>query len=212
MTARSPRPTRSRGAWLLLAALALCNSGCLALALGAAGGATAVGVAYARGKVHATYAASFSDTWAATRTALGELGLPILEEKRESIGSGFLRTRVGDDSTVRIYLDTQPSKFPTEGPVTRVGVRVDFLGDYDVSTRILNQVSAHLAVQPPPGAPPVLGAPTPVPTSGVVGAGWTGPQPPPPPPAVGNAPPRTTEPPLPGVAAPVPTGSPVGRP
>ncbi len=194
MASTRPGSNWRRGLWLALALLTLANGGCLWLALGAAAGGTAVGVAYARGKVHSTFAASFDDTWVATRTALTELGLPILEEKRESLGSGYIRSRAGDDAKIQLYFDTEPSKFPAEGPVTRVGVRVDFLGNYDVSARILSQISAHLAVAPE-GPAAVLGTPGPVPNSGnVVGAGWTGPTPPPPPANPGQ--PRTVEPPM----------------
>jgi hypothetical protein len=185
------------GAWLALGLATLANGGCLWLAVGAAAGGTAAGVAYARGKVHEMYAASFDDTWAATRTALTELGLPLLEEKRESVGHGYIRSKAGDDSKVQVYLETEPSQFPAEGPVTRVDIRVATFGNFDVSARVLTQISAHLTVVPsaqPPAA--VLGQSNgaPPPGGNVVGAGWTGPTAPPPPANVGA--PRTPEPPL----------------
>src|SRR5713101_6931763 len=132
-----------RIAALVLAALALSNSGCLLVAAGAAGGA-AVGYAYSKGKVCQTYSATFEDTWAAAQAALNDLGMPLVKWEQHA-GSGFLESRTADKERVRIYLDAQPSRFPAEGQLTHVGVRVATFGDHPVSVRLLDQVSVHLA-------------------------------------------------------------------
>lgn len=175
--------------YLAVATLTLAQGGCLWIAAGAAGGA-AVGYAYNQGKVCQTFAASFDDTWAATRTALADLGMPLLEEERENGGNGFYKSQVGKDD-VRIYLDVQSSRFPADGPQTRVCVRVATFGDQPASARLLDQIGAHLAPPGasavPPGTPPPL-APQPVNLS-----------PPtviPPPPPPGALPTTTAPPPL----------------
>src|SRR5207248_2339115 len=145
------RPRRKGHAWrrgfyLVLGAAALVNSGCLLAAAGVAGGA-AVGYAYHEGKLCQTFNACLEDTAAASRTALAELGMPVLKEQTRP-GEGFLLSTTADGEKVRVYLDTRPSKFQAEGPSTRVSVRVATFGDPDVSARLLNQVAAHLVAGP----------------------------------------------------------------
>ncbi len=143
----------------LLAGLALTPTGCLFLAAGAAGGA-AVGYAYYRGKVSETYQAPFGDAWAATRTALTELGMPVVAESRDAAG-GFIESRTGTGERVHVLLEALPNPIPAEGGQTRVGVRVAHFGDRAVSERILYQVGLHVTpaslahVRPlPPASPP----------------------------------------------------------
>src|SRR5207245_595574 len=94
-------------ALILLAALALANSGCLLVAAGAAGGA-AVGYAYYKGKLTEIYSAGFDDSWAATHAALGELGMSILKEDR-GFQTGTIDSRTADDDHVRISLEAMKS-------------------------------------------------------------------------------------------------------
>jgi hypothetical protein len=177
----------ARGACLILAALALANSGCLLIAAGATGGA-AVGYAYCKGKVCQTFPASFQDTWTATQTALGELGMPLVRAESK-VGSGFLESRTADGERVRIYLEVQPCRIPAEVAATRVCVRVATFGDHPVSGRVLDQVSFHLAppgVLVPQGVSPVpAGQPQPVmapaPPPGAIQPVSVPPQTPPPP-------------------------------
>jgi hypothetical protein len=155
-------------ALILLASLALTNSGCLVVAAGAAGGAAAAGYAYYKGKITETYAAGFTDSWAATQTALTELGMPILKEDRKG-DTGTIETRTADDDAVRIYLEAVKSSIPAEDKVTQISVRVATFGDRPVSDRILYQIGLHLApagytgipAAQAPGAPGVIqtGAP-----------------------------------------------------
>lgn len=126
-----------------LALLALVHGGCLWIAAGAAGGA-AVGAAYYYGKDCQAFPSSLDDSAAATRTALADLGMPVLEEQREG-GSAFIKSQTGDGDPVRVYLDPEGSKFPADGPLTKLTVRVGAFGDHPVSNRVLDQIGAHLA-------------------------------------------------------------------
>jgi hypothetical protein len=186
MTSRSWSGSRWRLACLLVAAGALANSGCLLIAAGAAGGTAAY--YYVKGKVCQTFHASLGDAFAATRTALIELGMPVAKEEHDAL-SAFVESRTADGERVRIYLELEPSRIPAEGAQTRVCVRVATFGDQWVSARILDQVSLHLApagMLPPqaaPGAAPgLLLGPAPI-------------SPPPPPIQPAAAPPETPPPP-----------------
>jgi hypothetical protein len=152
-----------RAALLLGTAVALANSGCCCLLVGAgvagvAGGA-GTGYAYCKGKVCETYHADFEDAWAATRTALADLGLPVVKEKH---AKGFLESRTAQGKRVRLYVKAQPSKLPAEGPLTRVCVRVAVFGDQAVSARLLDQVGRHLVPVHLLG-PPLAPSPSPGP-------------------------------------------------
>jgi hypothetical protein len=140
---------------------ALLSSGCAAVAVGAAAAGGAGGYAYYKGKITRTYVASFDDVWAATRTALAELGMPIVNEERSARG-GTIDSKTASDR-VQITFDVQKSAIPAEGTVTQVGVRVATFGDEEVSNRILNQIERHLtlapaAVPPPLPSPPATAA------------------------------------------------------
>jgi hypothetical protein len=148
---------------IILLLVCLANSGCLLATAGVAGGAVA-GYAYYKGKVCDTYNANWDDTWAATRTALGELGMPIVKEERKG-SEGFLESRTADGQRVRIYVEDEMSRFPAEGKISRVSVRVAIFGDGPVSNRVLDQVGAHLAPAP------LLAAPAPPAATGVMPTG-----------------------------------------
>jgi len=155
MKTSASRSMPCAAAYALLLVVTLANSGCLLIAAGAAGGA-AVGYAYANGRVYETYNANLNDAWAATETALRELGMPIVKEERKGDG-GFLESRSADNATVRIYVDALASKIPAEGPLSRVSVRVATFGDKPFSNRLLDQVGMHLVpagLAAAPFAPP----------------------------------------------------------
>src|SRR5207248_580608 len=134
---------RLSAGYALLAGLLLVNSGCLLVAAGAAGGAAA-GYAYVQGKLCDSYNAAFSDCWAATHTALTELGMPIESEEHEA-STGSIASRTADGERVRIHLKTLAAQIPADGQVTRVCVRVATFGDHPVSNRLLDQIGVHLA-------------------------------------------------------------------
>jgi hypothetical protein len=144
--------------WLLLALVALINTGCLLAVAGVAGAGAAAGYIYYNGLLYRDYHANLSDGMAAVRSSLIELQFPITEEKTDT-SSAFIKTTTNDGHAVRIYLDQVPSPIPAEGTMTRIGVRVGLTGDEAVSARILDQVSRHLvppALLPSQTAPPPL--------------------------------------------------------
>jgi hypothetical protein len=70
----------------IVAGMLLVNGGCLWLAASAAvGGAAGAGYVYYKGKVTRAYVASFNDVWAATHTALTELGMRVESEGRDAL-------------------------------------------------------------------------------------------------------------------------------
>jgi hypothetical protein len=181
MDAKFPR--NSRLMLLGLALLLLSQGGCLFIAAGAAGGA-ALGYVWTQGQLNQTYPAAFNDTWTAARAALTDLGMPIQSEEHDN-NTGFLKSQTRDGETVRINLDVKTSKFPSDGPLTHVGVRVGAFGDQAASTRILDQIGTHLT---PTGVPATASPTT-----------WSAvaPPAPPPPPTTTAPPPLATTPPPP---------------
>lgn len=143
--------------YLVLAAVALGNSGCLLAAAGVAAGGAA-GYAYSEGLVCRTYEANFEDVWAAAHTALAELQLPVDKEEQNE-DDGVIQSRTADKDRIRIYLETRASRVPADGSVTRVCIRVATFGDHPLSQRILDQIGFHLVppgmVGQPPASPPL---------------------------------------------------------
>src|SRR5262245_1821428 len=152
-----------RAGYLFVALVCVANAGCLAAALGAAGVAGgAGGYAYYKGQVCQAFPAACDDVWLATRSALVDLAMPILEENHTT---GWLESRTGDGTGIHIHIKSLTSKVPADGVLTRVCVRVAFFGDHDLSYRILNQIALHLRPTVA-NQPPVSGAvPAPVPTA-----------------------------------------------
>lgn len=152
------REGKRRLAGLIVGALALANCGCLLVAAGAGAAAGGAGYAYHKGKVCREYPADFADAWAAAQAALRDLGLPV-EVIEQNPGMGALSARMLDGEKVRVYVETQPSRVPTEGTVTCVCVRVATFGDEAFSQRLLDQIGRHLvpAVRlEPPGPAPIV--------------------------------------------------------
>jgi hypothetical protein len=153
-------------AGLLVAAVALLNSGCAVVAVGAcaaAGGAA--GYAYYKGNVSRDYAARPEDVRLATRTALHELGLAVSNESGETTGAMESETASGE--RVNITIDTQGINLPGDGTMTRVGVRVGAFGNLEMSNRIQDQIGMHLvpvigSVTPPSAKPVVETGPPPL--------------------------------------------------
>lgn len=154
--ARNWKTWRNRAALAVVAGMLLANGGCLFLAASAAvGGAAGAGYVYYKGKVSRPYVANYNDVWAATHTALTELGLRVESEGRDAL-TGEIHSQLADGSKVRIYFDVKESKLPAEGSVTVVGVRVGAFGDEAASMRILSQIDMHLT-HPQPAAAALVG-------------------------------------------------------
>jgi hypothetical protein len=142
-------------AYLILAAVALGNAGCLvAAAAGAAGGVGAY--AYYKGKVCHSYIATAEDVHAAALKALGELQMPVVLDE-PSISGGTIESRSGDDKVV-ITLQLQDGQAPGVGSGVEVGVRVGTFGNEGLSQRLLDQIAFHLVPVNTLPAPPKLAA------------------------------------------------------
>lgn len=137
---------------VMVSAVSLANSGCLAALLGTAAAGGAVGYAYYRGNVYQDYAALFGSTWGATQQALRAMQMPIVSQT-VSVGSGEIESVTADGQRVMIYLQQMPAG---NGPLTRVHVRVGFLGDHELSGYLHNLIAAHLQQGPPQPQPQVI--------------------------------------------------------
>jgi hypothetical protein len=154
-----PKRWLVRIVYLLLAALVLGNSGCLGLVIGGAVGGAAAGYAiYQRGEWYRDYPATLNDSALAVKTALGELQLPIVNEKHDDDDEINIDSRTADDAKIHIQLKLVPSRIPADGAITHISIRVGALGDEGLSTRLHEQISLHLVapvqVRTPPNSAP----------------------------------------------------------
>jgi hypothetical protein len=165
-----------------MAIVMLANGGCLAAAVVGAGAAAAGGAAgyvYLKGNVPDDFNADLKTTWTATKLALADLRLPVvredLTEKR-----GTLETKTGTGSAVTLTLEPRVNKVPSDGPITRVSVRVGFEGDAEFSDRLFSQIAMRLQAAPmiPQQTNATLPAvQRPIITSGIPASNQTGPPP-----------------------------------
>jgi hypothetical protein len=114
--------------------------GCVLLALGA-GAAAGVGtVAYLKGELQTTYAASLDRTWEASLDALEDLNYTVISSEKGEAEGVIEAGQVGGDK-VKINLSI-------EGPgTTLVKVRVGIFGDESVSRTINGRIASNLGVQ-----------------------------------------------------------------
>jgi hypothetical protein len=149
------------GLWLvtvLLALLALANCSCLLVAAGTAAGA-AGGIAYANGKVSATYFAYPNDVWMATRQGLTDLGMPLMKESFDGF-KGSLESKTAEGDKVYVTLECVSPPTLVEGAFTRLSIRIASFGDRDQSERIFRQIGIHVPTNLLPqaaGAVPLVG-------------------------------------------------------
>lgn len=140
---KTTSPTRSRvlavflSARVLLASALLATvavtSGCFAVvAAGAAGGA----VAWVRGAVIATLDSDLDRVYRASQQAVADLQFAKLTERKSGIDAEIM-SRTALDKKVVITLERV-------GNATKVTIRVDLLGDQQLSLSILDRIKAHL--------------------------------------------------------------------
>ena len=120
--------------------LSLMMEGCVLLAVGAGAAAGAGTVAYLRGELQTTYAASLDRTWEAALDALKELNYRIISSQKEGPEGEIEAKRVGED-TVKVHL-------MISGPgTTLVKIRVGIFGDEVVSQAINSKIASKLGVK-----------------------------------------------------------------
>lgn len=135
--------TRSRvlavilSARLLLAATLLATvalaSGCVAVvAAGAAGGA----VAWVRGAVVTSLDGDLDRVYRASQQAVADLQFARISERKSGVDAE-IKSRTALDKKVLITLEQA-------GNTTKVTIRVDLLGDQQLSLSVLDRIKAHL--------------------------------------------------------------------
>ncbi len=111
------------------------TSGCIALALGAAGGAA--GVTYAKGKLTDRVDAPVAQVHAATIMAIEERGLPIHDDQLYG-SSAKVRSETVDDKNIRVDIT---SITPDSSKVT---IRIGATGNQHRAVDLLDAIKANL--------------------------------------------------------------------
>lgn len=119
--------------FILLCSLIMMQ-GCVAVIGAGAGAGT---VAYVRGELQTSYAASLDRTWDASIEALKDLGITIYNTKKDAT-EGDIEATKADGTKVKINLK------PKGQDITAVKIRVGIFGDEEVSRTISNQISKRL--------------------------------------------------------------------
>jgi len=122
----------------LVVVVSLCSSGCLWLAVGAAGAGVGVGTyAYVRGELEAAYASEYQETWTATLAALESLEMRKKSASKDAFGGRIDAARAdGTPITMRVSPVTPNS--------TSVKIRVGFFGNREMSEMIAEQIRQEL--------------------------------------------------------------------
>jgi hypothetical protein len=156
MTMNAIVTVRRRWWLLLLAFLAISQSGCLLAAAGAAAGAGAY--AYYKGNVTETCAVEFGDAYQGTKEAMLDLGMPVLHEEHHGV-TGTIESSLQDGTKVTVNLQEKPRVLASDHHETEVGVRIGTFGDDKTSTKILQQIALRTSQRKQPGATPAAVVP-----------------------------------------------------
>ena len=130
----SVRSLRTLGAMLALAALPWV-SGCVVVAAGAVG---AGAVAYVRGELESSVEHDLDATYRATQRALAAMEFAKISERKSAVDAELL-SRTALDKKVEIKLVKITDR------VTKVQIRVGFVGDEQLSLAILEKIKAELS-------------------------------------------------------------------
>ena len=143
MTTRTMRSNTRGKVWcsrmpgfVLCAALALLCSGCLSLAVGAAGGAA--GAVYVMGKLKVEVNHEVSVVHNATVAALAELELKLLEDKVDKL-SAHVESEFADGEHVWIDLESLSDSR------TSMTIRVGVIGNEVRARKIYDAIKLHLS-------------------------------------------------------------------
>jgi hypothetical protein len=121
---------------LLLAGLAVGSSGCLAVAVGAGAAGT---VAYLAGDLETDVSESIDTLYVASRQALEDLELPLIEGKtRKDALSAILVARDAQDKRVEVRLKS------ISDTMTELSIRVGTFGDETKAQLIYRQILKNL--------------------------------------------------------------------
>ena len=147
------------GLWLL-AGLCLAQCGCLLALAGA--GVAAGAYAYNKGQLTMVVRGDFANTWHATREALCDLGMPIVDERRRHLG-GTIEARTSGRDRIVVALKAISDVHAGSTFLTEVRIRVGVMGHKEISERIAEQLRARLAMRTSPTALPLVESPLAVP-------------------------------------------------
>ena len=128
------------GIILVLFCMSFMIQGCLLLAVGAGAGAGAATVAYVKGELRTTYAASLNRAWEATLSALKDLQINVRSSKKDAT-EGDIEATKADGTKVKINLE------PAGPDTTSVRIRVGMFGDEETSRLINRQIASKLGVK-----------------------------------------------------------------
>ena len=128
------------GIILVVFCMSLMLQGCLLLAVGAGAGAGAATVAYVKGELRTTYAASLNRTWDATLSALKDLRINVYSTKKD-LTEGDIEATKADGTKIKINLE------PAGPNTTSVRIRVGMFGDEEASKVINGQIASKLGVK-----------------------------------------------------------------
>jgi hypothetical protein len=144
--------------FIIVAGLALANSGCLVAAAGAAAGAGGAAVyAHYKGVDTNTFDTDVNTVAKATEDALYDLGMPVVNEKHATGNAVTVKSTTGTGDNVTIEVEPESPKIPSDPGRTKVSVRVAMFGDHEVGMRIMNRIDQRVASSHP--ATPVAPAP-----------------------------------------------------
>ena len=124
----------------VLLSMSLMMQGCMLVAVGAGAAAGAGTVAYIKGELQTTYAASLDRTWDATLGALKDLDFRIIETQKGGAEGDIEAKRIGGDK-VKVALSLA-------GPgATLVKIRVGTFGDEPTSRAISDKIASRLGIR-----------------------------------------------------------------
>lgn len=125
---------------VLLLSSSLMMQGCVLLAVGAGAAAGAGTVAYIKGELQTTYAASLDRTWEGSLGALKDLNYKVISSQKDGSEGEIEANRAGEEK-VKIVLTIS-------GPgTTLVKIRVGIFGDKAVSSAINSAIASRLGVK-----------------------------------------------------------------
>jgi hypothetical protein len=114
--------------------------GCVLLAVGAGAAAGAGTVAYIKGELQTTYAASLDRTWNATLEALRDLDYKVITSEKGGAEGEIEAKQIGGDK-VKVALSIS-------GPgTTLVKIRVGVFGDEAISRAISDKIAQKLGLR-----------------------------------------------------------------
>lgn len=121
-----------------LASLVVVQTGCVVVAVGAAGVAGAGAVAYVRGDLQASLPNGYESVVRASSKAIDQLQFKKVEDNHDVLKAVLVARTGGDDKKVVITVTRESDEN------TKVVIRVGFFGDQALSMTILEKIKANL--------------------------------------------------------------------